>query len=146
MYPLFALAGVLGIWWLVLWFRNPKETAATPAAATPSVHVENRPIFENKPVFENKPTFIVSTGAAPAETDRVYREVLAFLERTMVRGRAVMYFVEKIALETGFEERPVFEALERLVKEGHVFKSSVEGQGTNGRYTRWVFFYWYAHF
>lgn len=152
MYPLFGLAAILGVWWIVLWIRNPKET---PPPAAPSVHVENeptthienKPIFENRPVFENKPTIIVSTGAAPAPAlDHAYSEVLAFLERTSQPGRAVMYFVENIASATGLAEQQVADALKRLYADEHVYRSPIEGRGSDGGETKWGYVYWYAHF
>ncbi len=151
MYPLFGLAAILGVWWIVLWIRNPKET--TPPAAPsvhvenePTTHIENKPIFENRPVFENKPTIIVSTGAAPAPaSDHAYSEVLAFLERTSQPGRAVPYFVEDIAAATGLSEQQVADALKRLCDEEHVFRRGIEGRGRDRRYTKWGYVYWYAH-
>lgn len=129
------------------WLFRPREQATK---ALPSVHQGNKPEIhiENKPVFENKPTIIISTGAAaPApESERAYSEVLAFLERTMQRGRAVTYFVENIATATHLPEQQIFNALQRLVEEEHAFRSPIEGVGTDGRSTRWGHVYWYAHF
>jgi hypothetical protein len=75
-----------------------------------------------------------------------YTEVLAFLERTMQPNRGVTYFVEHIASATNFSEGQVADALQRLHSEGHVFRSNIEGYGTNGDHTKWGFVYWYAHF
>jgi len=139
---LYILAAILG----VLHFRREQATKNLPA-----VHQENKPEnhIENRPVFENNPTIIVSTGEAPAstpESERAYSAVLAFLERTMQRGRAVMYFVENIAAATHLPEQQVFNALQKLVEDGHVFRSPIEGVGTDGGSTRWGHVYWYAHF
>lgn len=75
-----------------------------------------------------------------------YSEVLAFLERTMQRGRAVPYFVEHVAAAIHLPERDVFDALQKLVNEGHAFSRPIEGVGSDGDYTRWGHVYWYAHF
>jgi hypothetical protein len=89
----------------------------------------------------------LATPPAPAlEAEHAYREVLTFLERTMVRGRAIKYFVETIAAETGLRERWVYEALERLVREGHVLRLEIQGVGIDGSSTRWDAAYCYAHY
>ena len=135
-----------------IFFRKKKTEPEPPTMTThvenkPDIRIDNKPVFENKPIFENKPTIIVSTGAASVPApDHAYREVLAFLERTSIRGQAVTYFVEHIATATHLPEQQVFNALQKLFKEQHVFRSSIEGVGTGGGYTRWGFVYWYAHF
>ena len=64
----------------------------------------------------------------------------------MQRGQAVTYFVEDIAKEINLPEQQVFNALQRLFKEEHAYRSSIEGVGTDGGSTRWGYVYWYAHF
>jgi hypothetical protein len=143
---------ILGLASLVKAGRQQEQKNNAPPLHPPvNVHHENKPQthIENKPVFENKPTIIVSTGASPApapELQLAYNEVFAFLERTMQRGRAVPYFVEHIATATHLPEQQVFNALQRLIEEEHVFRRPIEGVGTDGGCTRWGFFYWYAHY
>jgi hypothetical protein len=75
-----------------------------------------------------------------------YSEVLAFLQRTSQPGRGVTYFVEHIAEATGFPEQQVSDSLRRLFSEEQVYRSPIEGIGSDGGRTKWGYVYWYAHF
>jgi hypothetical protein len=57
-----------------------------------------------------------------------------------------MYFVENVTSAVGVAEEQVAAALERLYSDQQVFRSPVEGRGSDGGTTKWGFVYWYAHF
>ena len=121
-----------------------KRKVETAPPTLPPIHNENKQQFN--PVFSPQNTVIVNAGNHDTDTEKAYEAVLAFLERTSRPGIAIKYFVESIAEATGLKESRVADALQRLFAEQHVYRTQIEGVGSDGSRTRWGYVYWYAHF